>query len=96
MQKAINKLLKYLQKFADFKSKKTAANFLLIVFSDTQFFELPENNQKMILNNLIDYFNNLVYNDSTKKQNKHINQNTIKKHIICKVNDLCNYPEKLY
>lgn len=96
MQKIINKLLKYLQKFAGCKDKKTAANFLLIVFEDSQFFKLSDNNQKMILDNLISYFDYLVYNDNTKKQNKHINENTIKKHIICKVNSLCNYPEKLY
>lgn len=96
MQKLINALLKNLQKFVGCKDKKTAANFLLIVFSDSNFFDLPENNQKMILQNLISYFDNLVYNENTKKTNKHINENAIKKHIICKVNNLCNYPEILY
>ena len=96
MKKQLNLLLKYLQKFAGFKNKKQAANFLLIVFADTQFFDIKELNQKMILENLLSYFDTLIYNKDTKKVSRFADTNTIKKHIICKVNDLINYPDKLY
>lgn len=96
MKKLINKLLFNLCKFADFKSKKTAANYLILLFNDTKFFKKNEITQKEILNNLLSYFDTIIYNSDTKKVTNKIDANEIKKHIIYKVTNLCNYPQKLY
>lgn len=97
MNKKLNLLLKRLKIFAGLKTKQNAAKFLLLVFSDTQFFKLPENKQKAILENLLSYFDNLISGlDTYKKQNKHFTFDDVKKHIRNKVIDLCNYPIPKY
>lgn len=97
MNKKLNLLLKRLKIFAGLKTKQNAAKFLLLVFSDTQFFKLPENKQKVILENLLSYFDTLILGiDTPKKQNKHFNFLDIKNHIRNKVIDLCNYPTPKY
>ena len=97
MNKKLNLLLKRLKIFAGFKTKQNAAKFLLLVFSDTQFFKLQEKQQKVILENLLSYFDNLILGiDTPKKQNKNFSFEEIKHHIKEKIKDLCNYPVPKY
>ena len=79
-------LLKRLKVFAGLKTKAKSAQFLLLVFNDTQFFKLPENKQKVIIENLLSYFDNLILGiDTPKKQNKHFTFLDIQNHIKNKV-----------
>ena len=97
MNKKLNLLLKRLKIYAGLKTKAKSAQFLLLVFNDTQFFKLPENQQKVILENLLSYFDNLILGiENPKKQNKHFNFLDIQNHIKNKVIDLCNYPKPKY
>lgn len=97
MKKKLNFLLKRLKVFAGLKTKTKSAQFLLLVFNDTKFFELPETKQKIILENLLSYFDNLILGiDTPKKQNKHFTFEEIQYHIKNKVIDLCNYPTPKY
>ena len=93
MNKKLNLLLKRLKVFAGLKTKAKSAQFLLLVFNDTQFFKLPEKQQKVILENLLSYFDTLILGIETpKKQNKHFTFLDVQKHIKEKVFSLCNYP----
>lgn len=97
MKKKIKLLLKRLRIYAGLKTNIKSAQFLLLVFKDTQFFKLPENKQKVILENLLSYFDNLILGiDTPKKQNKHFTFEEIQNHIKNKVIDLCNYPTPKY
>lgn len=97
MKKKLNLLLKCLKIYAGLGTKVKSANFLLLLFNDTKFFDLPENKQKLIIENLISYFDTLIMGiDTPKKQNKHFNFLDIQNHIKNKVIDLCNYPTPKY
>ena len=97
MKKKIKLLLKRLQIYAGLKTKTKSTQFLLLVFKDNQFFKLPKNKQKVILENLLLYFDTLILGiDIPKKQNKHFTFLDIQNHIKNKVIDLCNYPTPKY
>jgi hypothetical protein len=97
MKKKLNLLLKRLKIYAGLKTKAKSAQFLLLVFNDTQFFKLPEKQQKVILENLLSYFDTLILGFETpKKQNKHFSFLDIQNHIKNKVIDMCNYPSPKY
>ena len=97
MKKKIKLLLKRLRIYAGLKTNIRSAQFLLLIFKDTQFFKLPEKQQKVILENLLFYFDNLILGiENSKKQNKHFNFLDIQNHIKNKVIDLCNYPTPKY
>lgn len=99
MEKLLLQLIHYLTKFVGCQNKKIAANFLLVVFNDTKFFSLDESKQKIIIKNLINYFDTLIrgiekingvvwYNE--KKPNNHITKQEIKLHIKAKIECLVN------
>ena len=97
MNKKLNLLLKRLKIYAGLKTKAKSAQFLLLVFNDTQFFKLPEKQQKVILENLLLYFDTLILGiEIPKKQNKHFSFLDIQNHIKNKVIDMCNYPSPKY
>jgi len=97
MKKKIKLLLKRLRIYGGLKTDIKSAQFLLLVFRDTQFLKLPKKQQKIILENLLSYFDNLILGiDTPKKQNKHFNSLEIQNHIRNKVIDLCNYPTPKY
>lgn len=97
MKRKLNLLLKRLKIYAGLGTKVKSANFLLLLFNDTQFFKLPEKQQKVILENLLSYFDTLILGiDTPKKQNKHFNFLDIQNHIKNKVINLCNYPIPKY
>ena len=97
MKKKIKLLLKRLRIYAGLKTNIKSAQFLILVFKDTQFFKLPEKQQVVILENLLFYFDNLILGiDTPKKQNKHFNFLEIQNHIRHKIIDLCNYPTPKY
>lgn len=85
--------------FAGCKDKKTAANFLLSVFEKNDIFSLPEKKQKVIIKNLISYFDTLICGiDTYKKRNINFSENDILNHIQEKVFNLkaINKQIKLY
>ena len=97
MKKKIKLLLKRLRIYAGLKTNIKSAQFLLLVFKDTQFFKLPEKQQKVILENLLLYFDTLILGiENSKKQNKHFSFLDIQNHIKAKIKDLCNYPTPKY
>lgn len=99
MEKDIKALLKRLQIFAGCKDKQTAANFLLSVFEKNDIFSLPEKKQKVIIKNLISYFDTLICGiDTYKKRNINFSENDILNHIQEKVFNLkaINKQIKLY
>lgn len=99
MEKDIKALLKRLQIFAGCKDKKTAANFLLSVFEKNDIFSLPEKKQKVIIKNLLSYFDTLICGiDTYKKRNINFSENDILNHIQEKVFNLkaINKQIKLY
>ena len=97
MNKKLNLLLKRLKIYAGLKTKAKSAQFLLLVFNDTQFFKLPKKQQKVILENLLLYFDTLILGiEIPKKQNKHFSFLDIQNHIKNKVIDMCNYPSPKY
>ena len=76
-------LIKYISKSIKI-SKNNAANFLLRIFEKSKLFDLPLENQLMIIDNLIDYFNCIVFQvDKINKINqKKINNNLSAKEIL--------------
>lgn len=97
MKKKLNLLLKRLKIYAGLKTKAKSAQFLLLVFNDTQFFKLPEKQQKVILENLLLYFDTLILGiENPKKQNKHFSFLDIQNHIKKKIIEMCNYPSPKY
>lgn len=85
--------------FAGCKDRQTAANFLLSVFTKNDIFSLPEKKQKVIIRNLISYFDTLICGiDTYKKRNINFSENDILNHIQEKVFNLkaINKQIKLY
>lgn len=85
----IKKLVRYISKYGKC-TKQFAAKFLLLVFEKNKFFALPDKKQEIIINNLISYFDILIisfdkYGQIKDKQNKHISEKEIFKHIENKV-----------
>ena len=85
----IKKLVRYISKYGKV-TKQFAAKFLLNTFEKNEFFALPDEKQEIIINNLISYFDTLIISfDNTgiipNKQNKHISEKEIFKHIENKV-----------
>ena len=85
----IKKLVRYISKYGKV-TKQFAAKFLLLVFEKNKFFSLPDEKQEIIINNLISYFDTVIisfdkYGQIKDKQNKHISEKEIFKHIENKV-----------
>ena len=85
----VKKLVRYISKYGKC-TKQFAAKFLLLVFEKNEFFALPDEKQEIIINNLISYFDTLIisfdnYGQIKDKQNKHISEKEIFKHIEMKV-----------
>lgn len=85
--------------FAGCKDKQTAANFVLSVFEKNDIFSLSEKKQKVIIRNLISYFDTLICGiDTYKKKNINFSEDDILNHIQEKVFNLkaINKQIKLY
>lgn len=85
----VKKLVRYISKYGKV-TKQFAAKFLLNTFEKNEFFALPDEKQEIIINNLISYFDTLIisfdkYGQIKDKQNKHISEKEIFKHIEIKV-----------
>lgn len=98
MKKKLFLLIKYVAKV--FKiSRKDSANILLNIFSTYHVFNLPDNKQKLIIENLILYFRSLVFGIdklgiNKNIRNRHISDVDILEHLNNKVSDLvinCQY-----
>ena len=95
----IKKLVRYISKYGNC-TKQFAAKFLLAIFEKNEFFALPENKQKLIIENLISYFDTLIisfdkYGQIKDKSNKHISEKEIFKHIEIKTFDLVQMKDNL-
>lgn len=95
----VKKLVRYISKYGKC-TKQFAAKFLLNIFERNEFFALPDEKQEIIINNLISYFDTLIISfDNTgiipNKQNKHISEKEIFKHIELKTFDLMQIKDKL-
>ena len=89
MKKDIKLLIKKLITFAGLKTKNNAANFLINLFNKNDIFSLPEKKQKIIIKNLLSYFDTLICGvESFKKRNIHFSENDIINHIENKTFDL--------
>ena len=95
----IKKLVRYISKYGKC-TKQFAAKFLIAIFEKNEFFSLPEEKQEIIINNLISYFDTLIISFDNvgvtpNKQNKHISEKEIFKHIEIKTFDLVQMKDKL-
>lgn len=94
----IKKLVRYISKYGKC-TKQFAAKFLLFVFEKNEFFALPDEKQEIIINNLISYFDTLIISfdkyGQINKQNKHISEKEIFKHIEFKTFDLVQIKDNL-
>lgn len=95
----LKKLVRYISKYGNC-TKQFAAKFLLNIFEKIEFFSLPDDNQEIIINNLISYFDNLIISfdkcgQLKNKQNKHISKKEIFKHIELKTFDLVQIKDNL-
>lgn len=95
----IKKLVRYLSKYGKV-TKPFAAKFLLNTFEKNEFFALPDEKQEIIINNLISYFDTLIisfdrYGQVKDKQNKHISEKEIFKHIEIKTFNLMQMKDNL-
>ena len=88
-------LIKYISKSTKI-SKNNAANFLFNTFEKSNLFALPLENQLLIINNLIEYFNSIVFQIDTitkinkSKVNKNLSTKEILSHIDNKTFELVN------
>lgn len=95
----INKLVHYLSKYGNC-TIPFAAKFLLDIFDKNDFFLLSDNKQKIIISNLLSYFDKLIVSFDKvgvlhNKQNKHITKKEIFKHIEKKTFDLMQLKNNL-
>lgn len=95
----IKKLVRYISYYGNC-TKQFAAKFLLNIFEKSEFFALPDENQEIIINNLISYFDTLIISldkcgQLKNKQNKHISKKEIFKHIELKTFDLIQIKDNL-
>ena len=94
----VKKLVRYISKYGKC-TKQFAAKFLLTIFEKNKFFALPDEKQEIIINNLISYFDTLIISfdkyGQTNKQNKHISEKEIFKHIEIKTFDLVQIKDNL-
>jgi hypothetical protein len=93
------KLIRYISKYCKI-SKQQSAQFLLNVLQENNVFALPENKQKVIFENLICYFDDIIicfdrYGKLENKQNKLISENEILNHIKEKVYNLVHLKSNL-
>ena len=98
MKKKLFLLIKYVAKI--FKiPRKDSANLLLTLFSNYNVFTLPDNKQKLIIENLILYFRSLVFGIDKLEinkniRNKYLSDTDILEHLDSKIQDLvinCKY-----
>jgi len=98
MKKKLFLLIKYIAKV--FKiSRKDSAKFLTTIFENYKVFNLPEKHQKIVVENLVTYFQTLVFGvDSLginkNIRNKHIKDSDICEHLDSKIENLvinCKY-----
>lgn len=92
MKKKIFLLIKYTSKIFNI-SRKNSANLLLTIFLNNHLFDLKDKQQKIILENLVTYFQKLVFGVDAlglnkNKRNKHLTDDEILNHLDNKVNDL--------
>lgn len=98
MKKKLFLLIKYVSKV--FKiSRKDSATFLITIFENNKVFNLPEKHQKIVIENLVNYFQTLVFGVDTlginkNMRNKHIKDIDICEHLDNKIENLvinCKY-----
>ena len=88
MNSKIKLLVKKVSKFTNLTKSETA-QFLLNTFSKCALFELPNKKQKIVIENLLLFFDKLVCGiDTYKIKNKHITENDILNHIESKTFDI--------
>ena len=85
-------LVIYISKFGNV-SKKFAATFLIKIFEKNNIFKLPNNKQKRIISNLLDYFESIIiikdeYGHRVLKQSHNITSKEIFEHLQDKTKDL--------
>lgn len=95
----VKKLVRYISKYGKV-TKQFAAKFLLTIFEKNEFFALPDEKQEIIIDNLISYFDTLIisfdiYEQIKDKQNKHISEKDIFKHIEIKTFNLMQMKDNL-
>ena len=98
MKKKLFLLIKYLSKSLKI-SRKDSAKILLELFESTKVFNLSNEHQKLIIENLITYFQTLIFGVdklglNKNLRNKHFSDTDILQHLNSKVHDLvinCKY-----
>lgn len=92
MRKKLFLLIKYLSKSLKI-SREDSACILLELFKDAKVFELSEKHQKIIIENIICYFQSLVFGIDVlginkNMRNRHIKDTEIVEHLDNKIRDL--------
>lgn len=92
MKKKLFILIKYVSKTFKIK-RKDSASLLLEVFDENQVWDLQDKKQKLIIENLISYFRNLVFGIDKfgfdrNTRNAHFSDEDILNHLDSKVQDL--------
>lgn len=88
MNNKVKLLVKKVSKFTNLTKSETA-QFLLNTFSKCDLFELSNKKQKLVIENLLLFFDKLVCGvDTYKIRNKHISENDILNHIENKTFDI--------
>ena len=92
----IKRLLKYIQIFCGFSQKDSWIFFFRLLY-ELKVFDLPNKHQKIIINNLLLFFEELIRNRNEpknyKKSNPHLSRQEIINHVICKVKIMIDYPK---
>lgn len=92
MKKKLFLLIKYISKILKI-SRKDSANLLIQIFDKSNFFQLSDKHQQIIIENLIFYFRELIFGIdklglNKNIRNKHFSDNDILEHLNSKVSDL--------
>jgi len=92
MDNDLKTLVAYISKFGKV-SKRFAATFLLNIFEKNNIFKLPNNKQKRVISNLLEYFESIIiikdkYGHRVLKQSHNITTQEIFKHLQDKTKDL--------
>lgn len=89
MNNKVKLLVKKVSKFTNLTKSETA-KFLLNTFLKCGLFKLPNKKQKIVIENLILFFDTLVCGvDTYKIKNRHISEDDILEHIESKTFDIC-------
>ena len=98
MKKKVFKLIKYLSKYGQI-SKSFAANYFIKICETYNIFNLPDEKQIILIDNLINYFESLVISFDKvgviNKTNKHITPKEILNHFQRKTKEFAEIESRL-